>query len=315
MNRYIIGVFCLCFAALSNAQESLTVYVRGEHGTPITNATVTLKTMNKLKLFGSNRADDFDSHTAVTDTSGCAVIKFKCLNGAFCWWVSAPDCYSHEAEDCELKLKEYNSLHPELLEHEIVKEVVLRKRINPRAMYLRGSYPRVRIVRKDGVFGFDLKVFDWVSPHGKGVTSDFLVKQKYDEDDLKLSVSGALMFADGDGGYICKKHGNKSFSSAYKANTNEMFVSCFEFEEGWSKSGMSLLKRRNILNEDEYMVLRTRTVRDETGRLVRANYSEIIGPFTLTCKDVEMRLSIFNPDANDTNLEFDWHQNLSKRRK
>ena len=315
MNKYVICAFNLVASLMAGAQETFTVYVRNDCNELVTNATVTLKTMNKLILFGSDNAGNFDTHKAVTDTNGCATIGFNCLNGSFSWWVSAPNYYDHESETVEFKLMEDNPLHPELLEHDVSRNVILRRKVAPRPMYLRGAYPRVKLIRKSGVFGFDLKEFDWVSPNGKGEIADFFVKQSYSDDAKECSVSGAMMFAEGCGGYVCKKFENKSFTSAYQAETNHAFASEFEFEEAWSKVGRSLLRRKVILNGDEYMVLRTRAVKDGRGNVVKVNYSEILGPFAITFDGVEAHLSIFNPDVNDTNLEYDWNQNLKRRRR
>ena len=315
MNKRIICALNLVVSLMAGAQETFTAYVRNDCNEPVTNAIVTLKTMNKLILFGSDRAGNFDTYKAVTDTNGCATIRFRCLNGAFSWWVSAPNCYDHESETVEFKLKEYNTLHPVLLEHDVVRDVVLRRKIAPRPMYLRGAYPRVKMIHESGVFGFDLKIFDWVSPYGKGEVPDFCVRQSYCDDDQECSISGTLLFAEGCGGYVCKKSENKSFVSAYYAETNRVFAREFKFEEGWSKVGKSLLRKQPILKGDEYMVLRTRVVKDEKGNVVEANYSEILGPFAITFNGVEMRLSIFNPDVNDANLEYDWNRNLMTKRR
>lgn len=315
MNKYIICALNFVVSLMAVAEETFTVYVRNDCNEPVTNATVSIRTMNKLILFGSNKAGDFDTYKATTDTNGCATIRFRCLNGSFSWWASAPNCYDHESETVEFKLKEYNTLHPELLEHEVGKVVILRRKISPRPMYLRGAYPQMKLIRKSGVFGFDLKKFDWVSPYGEGKVADFSVKQSYCDDDQKCSVSGVMTFAEGCGGYVCKKFENKSFTSAYQAETNHVFVCEFEFEETWSKVERSLLCKQFILKNDEYMVLRTRTVKDDEGNVVKANYSEILGPFAITFNGLEMRLSIFNPDVNDVNLEYDWDQNLRTKRR
>ena len=57
MNKYVICAFYLVASLMAGAQETFTVYVRNDCNELVTNATVTLKTMNKLILFGSDKAE------------------------------------------------------------------------------------------------------------------------------------------------------------------------------------------------------------------------------------------------------------------
>ena len=65
MNKYVICAFYLVASLMAGAQETFTVYVRNDCNELVTNATVTLKTMNKLILFGSDNAGNFDTHSQV----------------------------------------------------------------------------------------------------------------------------------------------------------------------------------------------------------------------------------------------------------
>ena len=62
-------------------------------------------------------------------------------------------------------------------------------------------------------------------------------------------------------------------------------------------------------DDDEYIVIRTRTKCDDNGRVVSAHYAKIYGPIgfggEFTCTGL-----YFNPNDNDTNLEADTKINL-----
>ena len=60
------------------------------------------------------------------------------------------------------------------------------------------------------------------------------------------------------------------------------------------------------------MVLRTRSVTNETGVITNCNYSKITGPMSVF-RTVRFHNMIFNPNPNDPNLEFDVSNNLSRR--
>lgn len=72
--------------------------------------------------------------------------------------------------------------------------------------------------------------------------------------------------------------------------------------------------RRNmpIVEKDEYMVLRTRVCMDDFGKIVKANYSKIVGPFEINA-DIQMLEVVFNDEENDPNLELDSKRNRIKK--
>jgi len=316
MNKLATAFLLVMLIHQGLATETFVVTVRDNFGQPVTNATVGLKTMNKLKVFGSDKGEDFNSYLAATDSNGCAVVRFKCLNGAFDWWVSSSNYYGLVVNGEEFKLKDPLSLTPILSEHERHKDVVIWKKICPRPLFLYGSFPRVRPILSSGCFGFDLQKHDWVKPYGVGEIADFTFVQEYCKNGGNACLRGKMVLAEGSGAYVKKQTGYREFLTTYSASTNQ-FVS-FEFPFACANStGQARAQNLSgrILKKDEYLILRTRVCTDENGLIRAANYSEIIGPFEVFCDEIKMRMSIFNPEQNDTNLEFDWHQNLSRRRK
>lgn len=64
--------------------------------------------------------------------------------------------------------------------------------------------------------------------------------------------------------------------------------------------------------KDEYMVLRTRVMFNDAGSITNCHYSKIVGGMWIW-KDVHFNAAIFNPRANDNNLEFDVYENLADK--
>ena len=121
---------------------------------------------------------------------------------------------------------------------------------------------------------------------------------------------GWLEFASGCGAYITRKPCDGYFPVVYEADTNAAFLSCVPFSYSYTNGCLMHVER--ILAEDECMVLRTRTVTNETGVITNCNYSKITGPMSVF-RTVRFHNMIFNPNPNDPNLEFDVDNNLSRR--
>ena len=121
---------------------------------------------------------------------------------------------------------------------------------------------------------------------------------------------GKLEFAPGCGAYITNKPGDGCFPVVYEADTNAAFLSSIPFSYSYTNGCLVHVER--ILAENECMVLRTRSVTNETGVITNCNYSKITGPMSVF-RTVRFHNMIFNPNPNDPNLEFDVSNNLSRR--
>ncbi len=78
--------------------EVLEATVVDIDGNPGENAVVIVRTMNKLKLFGSDRERDFSYFRAKTGADGKARVRFCCLNGEFSWWAEARGYYDDNSK-------------------------------------------------------------------------------------------------------------------------------------------------------------------------------------------------------------------------
>lgn len=162
--------------------------------------------------------------------------------------------------------------------------------------------------------GFDLEKSDWVEPYGKGEHQDLLVL--YNETEIQdpqvYSKSLQLCFGTNhfDGVQKLKLDGFSKFLSVYDAP-----IEGYEKSVAWSFEAFK--KRKDVIIEpssDEYFVFRVRTVIDNKGKIVSANYGKIYGPIKyglLGEKPLLVMKYYFNPEVNSRSLEFNMRKNLS----
>ena len=344
MNKTCIAMVFFALANAGCASERLYVNVVDDEGCPVTNAIVRVGFSTSHVVFGGGHGGSRSSGHAEgrTDNDGNAVVKFSCNTSDIGWGVEADGFYRSEIR--REYFKGENVLIPpafgywKLSEHEKHGKIVLYRKKNPQPMY---AYTR-DIERKapiaNGRYGFDLEYFDWLPPYGNGKVADFYyVRDRKDIDNVNTAVLknsthkfmsyrkgtpnypaegdvvGRIEFEDKCGMYVKKWTENENFPSTYGADTNERDVSewpiCIVAQQGgiWVREG-------NVIEADEYIVIRSRVKCDERGNIISANYSKLLGPVGFG-SIVAVKESVFNPRPNDTNLEFDPEQNLYKGKK
>lgn len=85
-------------------------------GEPITNATVTVKTLRMLGPNAGVHESHYQRTSARTDTNGIANVEFQFLTSHFEWWVDTPSHYSgrfgfhDEFFDCQIQPSEYENM-------------------------------------------------------------------------------------------------------------------------------------------------------------------------------------------------------------
>ena len=189
-------------------------------------------------------------------------------------------------------------------------EVVLRKVGAPVPMYARQVRAEIPVV--DEPIGFDLIVSDWVAPHGKGTTADFIftlnrrwIDKKDFDARLRLTFSNP-----GDG--IQAVEESLLYGSELKLPRTAP-------EEGYEPQFVTSISRvpgraiQNEARENRSHLYRVRTVLDEKRRLVSALYGKLRGDIRLdpiNSETAAIRFTYYlNPDGT-RNLESDPKQSL-----
>lgn len=158
------------------------------------------------------------------------------------------------------------------------------------------------------VFGewipFDIEKSSWVAPYGNGKQNDVLLRFELKEGEnkywdyfatMEISFTNSVF----GGFYIEKKDDHSEMVNAYTADTTREFVPYAKFFfDGNDVSG----RQRFRLDDDEYMVFRTRTRVDDNGNLVSAHYGKFLGCWSFK-REMRIKASSFNLTPNDTNLE------------
>ena len=143
--------------------------------------------------------------------------------------------------------------------------------------------------------------------------ADFVIEeQEIVTNDVKTFV-GKIRFAPGCGAYRCKYTGDASFPTTYAADVNMTYESEIRFSASRDMSTGKLISQTRILQDGEYMVLRTRKTKTEKGVNAGWHYSKVFGPLRI-CAYFQCQQSVFNPRLNDPNLELDLENNLARPR-
>ncbi len=339
MNRQCLTIAAMLFANAGCASERFFVRVTDDEGYPVSNATVNVDFTSSHVVFGEGTDHHYE---AKTDTNGNAVVKFNCTTSDFAWHVDADGYYRSDIRTENFKSEDvvippafgFVKLH----EHEKHGEVKLYRKKNPQPMYAYTREMGVLSPSANGRYGFDLQLFDWLPPHGKGEVADFYYVRDRPDDArdkgfAKLGKSGFFLFKNGEAGYpklgdvigriefaencgayIGKQTGCSSFPSLYRADPNQEYLRSFPITIRGNGGHTVWLEESDAVNGGEYMVIRSRVKCDEQGNIVSANYSKILGTMRLTGA-VGVEEAVFNPRPNDTNLEFDPERNLYQGKK
>ena len=278
---------------------------------PISNATVRVNTFKKWipgEGFGRDVHMDIDGQT---DTNGETKIVFLCKSLHFSFSAKADGYYSNGGGVEFARVGSGFTLRQTQFETNlVVKLKPIGKPIPMFVYYMPEGIGKTLKYPNDarrGSWGFDLRVGDWIKPNGKGEVADFF--SEYSEEHLQQdkAVDCALVFTNAvdDGCYVAKCTGTR-FRSDYAANTNAVYMKRLDFDS-WGKKYKGRYATE-LLDGDEYLVIRTRTKRDEEGRIISANYAKIYGPISF-CFGMNF-ISYFNPNENDPNLEADTKINL-----
>ena len=292
-------------ACASNWVE-LDVLVHEEDGTPVEGADVKgLFYTDEIKN-GAKR----DSHTDTTNNEGMAKVAGE-------EEIYVDLVVSKQGYYPTTKRKVVNKENRGLV------DILLRPKRNPIAMYakrFKGFIP----VDKMKV-GYDFAAGDWVSPYGTGLNKDILFL--YDGYSNSFTdFSGVLTIS-------FNNESDGLFDLEYDPGFYSELKLPYEAPESGYRSkkvlvykrkgkGSNTVKENNLTKTSNFgYFLRVNSKRDESGKIVQANYVKIGGEFIFDPRTEGKGAAYitmtyyYNPTPNDRNLEFDPDKNLFKNLK
>ena len=302
IKRYLtIG---LAMVWLVGKAESVKVicHVLSEDGNPVTNAVVKTTTERDRLNISWTKPIKMKTWTVSSGNDGRAISDFTCHSGYFEVEVSADGFYPERLRDQYFATR-LNSSNTGQIFEEREKElsITLRRVINPVNMeghrFSEKTFPR-----RSGEFGFALERCDWTSPFGAGKVADVTFKYDLVVTNDMSRCSGSLSFNACGGAYKLKKKKGTSFVSVYEADSNATYRTEFPFSSYCSYKDSADYGAVRVAEDDEYLVFRTRIVKDDNGNIVSANYGKIYGAIR-TVGFFGAKAIYFNPTPNDVNME------------
>ena len=276
------------------------VTVLGEDGKPVENAKVEFLYVgydDEDTVADASRTDN----NGVVESSGKARLRIQLE-------VTKEGYYTtsyHKAQGTELDRNKPHDL-----------EVILREKIKPIPLYAKKLSVEVPLLKEE--VGYDLKIGDWVKPHGKGETADFnvLAKKSYtDGQNYKTTVS--FRFLGKHSGAIENSY-NKATHSEYKNTRNAPLESKYHSLLNFVRTRSSKTGRKGSTGLKSFLY-RTRVQLDEHGEIESCHYGKMIDAVSVAKgagkpdqKPIVSFTYYFNSTPNDRNLEFDPEKNLFK---
>ncbi len=272
-------------ALINGARVKMTIKVVDEEGNHISNATTRAYFR---KSFGKEWGKTVEGKT---DERGVFIAEERTSDTIF---MSAVKDGYYKGLSQYFATKDYKLDGDKWLPWNVTNTVVIRSVKNPvpmRNLFYAKELPRTLQTTE---LGYDFMIGDWVKPYGKGEVTDVVARfELLARNETKNFV---LCFVGEKNGYYKRKMFMDSyFRSEYEASTNDIYVT--------EMKGHGNLQ---MLDKDEYCVIRIRSKVDKDGNLISAYYGKIYAPFYYPSKrnDFSYRLYM-NVNENERSLEFD----------
>ena len=185
--------------------------------------------------------------------------------------------------------------------------VVLKRIQNPHEMLGPDCPPQRKVKIYDKWLGFDLEKGDFLPPMGVGAESDMLVRFRLNgrmPHDWSIMMDVSFTNNPYAGACRLKKDGWSDMKSSYYADTNAVYQTDFTFKYCHEKG---VHPYSDKLEQEEYMIFRTRTKVDRDGKLVSARYGKLYGPWNFEDAGGSQIYKVFlSAKDNDANLEDMW---------
>lgn len=237
-----------------------------------------------------------------TDTNGCARITGKCSE----WIRVVTRKEGYYQTMFEVKFSE-SKARPIVVDGKWQpygeERTIILKKIKFPVIMPSSSYTLIEIPKYQEWLKFDLERYCWLPPYGEGRSCDVLLRFHRIGKDMQSDFRSIMEVSFTNNPYAgIYEMGKDSFSemkSVYIADTNKEYaVSARYFIERHPGVRTS----SNILQENSYLVFRTRTKIDDKGNLISAHYGKIYGKWGFHGA-IRANAIYFNPTPNDTNLE------------
>ena len=176
-------------------------------------------------------------------------------------------------------------------------------KLNPIGLYVRhhtGNQDEgLRFPKNDQWFEYDLKVGDWIQPHGKGIVADIKMRLHCDKESLAQTYLELEAIDASAGFYVVDEIISYSeLKLPHQAPENNYSKTLVINGADWENYRGIFLRSRVLLNKD--------------GKIISANYAKIQGPIIVSRRGTIGLTHYFNGTPNDRNLEFDPSKNLLK---
>ena len=285
-------------ARRNGALAKIELHIADDDGAPVPDA--------KIKAYlGMNFRPKGTWINGTTNTNGVFVLEGKTCGDEIEVFVTKDGYYDSHVVYCYATMgAEREVKDGKWQPYGASEKILLRKIKEPLSAAVEGKFVHTRKLNE--WIGYDLELHDFVSPHGSGKETDFLVSidwnGKWYPDYSGMGVR--LRFTEPYSGYYsCDVHAESDFKGPYAANLHEEYLREARFYEDKS-NGSRMIRQR--FDMSKCWVVRTRCKVDSEGRLIKANYSVVhrigysggvdgTGGFRV--------IGAFNPTPNDTNLE------------
>lgn len=299
----------IAYAHRHGARVREIICVVDQIGKPVANA----------QLYGGlttgDGMDDYALINGVTDTNGQFQVEGKCTDFMRCQ-VSKSGYYAAELRVSYLDTKAVPAVKDGKWQpHGNKHMVILKQMVNPQPMLCHDALTSLTIPRYGVWLGFDFEQYDFVSPHGRGNARDVLLRfdlSRPSKDEYYMTMNVSFTNQPYAGAYKLQIDKESELKTAYEANTNECFEQSFVYRFQRREGSSPVYDR---LQDDEYLVYRTRTRVDMDGNLLSAHYGVICGDWNFA-GPTGFRIDkfMFNPRPNDINLEDVGNADYSRKR-
>lgn len=290
--RYILFAFWVLFSCTACAGETVSVKLKviDQDSAPVSDSEVQ---MSFLLSEGAN------AFKGITDKNGDIKASDRAMFGVA---ISVRKQGYYES----LRRTGYG-------DQELIME--LREVKSPISMYVNKLENLKKVVSESNQsIGYDLKMGDFLAPHGKGNIADLIFNGHFNYEkafyhDSKLTIEfsneldGLTPFKIEERNHRWQRTPESDLVSEYTAPESG-YINRWEFES--RRNGVDKPAMSNYIKENNYY-FRVRTKVDDDGNIESAYYGKIYGEFPNI-------IHYFNPNENDRNIEFDIKKNLSNKK-